>query len=180
MKRKIFISINISEKVKKRLIKIVEKWQDLPVKWTKEANLHITLAFLGFVSEEDIPEICASVAEAAAKSEIFDLAFDRVELFPSTDEPRMVALTGEANENLKKLVNDIEESLEISKARKKSFRPHVTLGRFRKYKWEALKNKPSVAEKLPLTLAVETVQVMASDFDGGGQEYVPLEKCPLK
>jgi 2'-5' RNA ligase len=179
MKRKIFISINIPDKVRKRLLKAVEKWQDLPVKWTPEANLHVTLVFLGYVSEDDIPDICARVREAIEKSDAFDMKFDKVELFPSAETPRMVALTGQASEELTDLVNNIEEALEMSAARKKTFRPHITLGRGRKYKWEALENKPSISEKFPLTLPAEAVEIMASNFGARGQEYAILESCPL-
>ncbi|MDR3559180.1 MAG: RNA 2',3'-cyclic phosphodiesterase [Candidatus Pacebacteria bacterium] len=180
MKRKIFISINIPDKIRKRLERAVEKWQSLPVKWTPEANLHVTLVFLGYVAEDDVPGICARVRETAEKSDIFDLEFDRIELFPSAETPRMVALTGSASEELKNLVNGIEESLEISSAPKKTFRPHITLGRGRKYKWEALENKPTISEKFPLTLPVESVEIMASDFGAKGQEYAILESCTLK
>ena len=180
MKRKIFISINISDKVRQRLAKAVEKWQDLPVKWTPEANLHVTLAFLGYVNEDDIPGICAQVREAAEKSDAFDMKFGKIELFPSASMPRMVALTGQTSEELTDLVNNIEEALEMSSARKKTFRPHVTLGRGRKYKWEALENKPAISEKFSLTLPAESVEIMASDFGAKGQEYAILESCPLK
>lgn len=180
MKRKIFISINIPERDRKRLIKATEKWRGLPVKWTKEANLHITLLFLGHIDENTIFEICQKVKNAAQKTDIFDIEFDKIRLFPSQDEPRMVALTGPANESLLKLHEAIEKELDIFSASKKSFRPHITLGRGRKYKWEVLENKPSIEESYPLTVTAESVDIMASDFADGENEYVIIESCPLK
>jgi len=179
MKRKIFISLNIPERDRKRLARLAEKWHNLPIKWTKEANLHITLAFLGFVLESDLPEICQKVALAARKSTIFDLEFDEISLFPSAEEPRAVALIGRPSEELKTLVNDLEAELGISYAPRKSFRAHVTLGRVRKNKWAGLETEPRILEKFAINLPVDTVDIMASDFDGEEGEYVVLESCPL-
>jgi len=180
MKRKIFISINIPDKVKKRLTKAVEKWADLPVKWTKEANLHITLLFLGYVDEQSLPEICQKVRDAVENEDIFDIEFDRIELFPSPDDPKMVALTGPANTDLLRINEEIEKELNMFTQAKKSFRPHITLGRGRKYKWEALESKPSIQEKYPLVITAESIDVVASDFGDGNSEYTIIESCPLK
>ena len=180
MKRKIFISINIPEKVKKRLAKSTQKWQDLPVKWTKEANLHITLLFLGYVDEESLLEICQKVRDAIENEDIFDIEFEKIELFPSADDPKMVALTGSSNADLLRLHEKIEKELNIFTSAKKSFRPHITLGRGRKYKWEALEHKPSISEKYPLAITAESIDVMASDFGDGTSEYTIIESCPLR
>lgn len=178
MKRKIFISLNIPNRDKKRLLRACEKWQDLPVKWTKLENLHLTVAFLGFVSEDSLFEISQKVDEATKKNKIFDIDFDRIGLFPSVSEPRAVAILGEASEELKNLVNDIEMTLGLSTVSKKTFRPHITLGRVRKTKWEALSEKPQIAENFHSNLEISSVDILASDFDGEG-EYVVIESCPL-
>jgi len=180
MKSKIFISINIPDKIKKRLGMAVEKWQDLPVKWVKEANLHVTLVFLGFVDEEMIPKICQKLSASLQKKESFDLEFEEINLFPSENSPRMVALLGKDSEELKNLVNDIEEGLEISYAPKKSFQPHITLGRIRKHKWEDLENKPEMREKFLVNISVNSVDIMASNFGEGGKEFAIIESCPLE
>ena len=180
MKRKIFISINIPEKVKARLTTATQKWTDLPVKWTKEANLHITLLFLGYVDEQSLTEICQKVRDAVEKEDIFDIEFDKIDLFPSTEDPKMIALTGPASKILLNLNEKLEKALDIFTSAKKSFRPHITLGRGRKYKWEALENKPSLSENYPLVLTAESIDVMASDFGDGNSEYTVIESCPLR
>lgn len=180
MKRKIFISINIPSKIRKRLIQATQKWQDLPVKWTKEANLHLTMLFLGYVEEESLPEICQKVRDVAEKEEIFDIEMDKIELFPSEKDPKMIALTGPADENLLRLNENIEKALDIFVSQKKSFCPHITLGKGRKYKWEALENRPAISEKFPLIISAESIDVMASDFGDGQNEYTIIESCPLK
>jgi len=180
MKRKIFISINLLDRDKKRLIRATEKWQDSPVKWIKEPNLHITLAFLGHVADENMAEICEKINAAVKNDEIFDLEFETIELGPDAKNPKMVWLSGEASENLKILHEKIEKALGIFVSSKKSFRPHITLGRIRGRKWEALAPKPEILEKYNLIVSVESVDIMASDFGDGSREYTTIRSCPLK
>ena len=180
MKNKIFISINIPDKVKKRLVLATQKWQELPVKWTREADLHIVLVYLGFTDEEVVLEICEKVKKACENENVFDIKFDQIELFPSVDEPKIIALTGEPNKELKNIVNAIEKELGISASPKKSFRPYITLGRGRKYKWEALEEKPSISEKFPLTIDTKSVDIMTSQFSSKESRYSILDSCPLQ
>jgi RNA 2',3'-cyclic 3'-phosphodiesterase len=179
MKRKIFISLDFPDKAKNRLANFSQKWQDLPVKWTRAQNLHLTLVYLGFVETEDIPQICEAAARAANQNNIFDVELDSIRLFPDATDPKMICLVGQNNDDLKNLVSSIENALDISRGPKKTFRPHITLGRLRKHKWEAQAVKPDIDEKFSLSISVETVAIMASDFDGKENEYSVIESCPL-
>lgn len=180
MKNKIFISINIPQKFKKRLLLVTEKWQELPIKWTREAGLHIILTYLGFVDEEVISKICEKVSRTCEDKNIFDIQFDQIELFPSNSEPKAVALTGKPSEELKDIVNSIEKELGISASPKKSFRPHIKLGRIRKNKWETLENKPEITEKFPLLVAVNSVDIVSNKLDEEKDNYTTLESCQLQ
>ena len=179
MKRRIFISIDIPEKSKKRLFNAVSAWQDLPVKWVREENLHITLVFLGLVSDDAIAEICSSVRKTVEKHEIFDLEFTEISLAPDRKNPKMVWLTGNANEELKILQENIEKTLGIFAAPKKSFAPHIALGRIRARKWGELESKPEILVKFPMIVGVCSVEIVASNFEGDGPEYTIIESCPL-
>jgi RNA 2',3'-cyclic 3'-phosphodiesterase len=180
VKRKIFISISIPEKIRKKLVKTTEIWQNLPVKWVKEQNLHLTLSFLGFIGDDLIEEICFKVRSATAKAEVFDLEFTEIVLAPRKEDPRMIWLTGKVSEELRILQENVEKELKIFIASKKSFRPHITLGRIRNHKWNAQKEKPEIFAKFPLNLPINSVEIMASDFASDGPEYTIIESCPLK
>jgi len=174
MKRKIFISLNVPPRDKKRLSKAILEWQDLPVKWVKEPNFHLTLAFLGHVEDNAIPSICEGVSRAVEGKQIFDLFFSQIELDKKND-PKIIWLTGEASEELKNLQSDIEKELGIFVTEKKIFIPHITLGRIRKNKWEETENLPEIKKTLDFVLTVESVDVMASDFENEEQEYTIIE-----
>jgi RNA 2',3'-cyclic 3'-phosphodiesterase len=179
MKQKTFIGINIPEKAKKRLISATEKWQDLPIKWTRVDKLHLTLLFLGNLDTDMIPGICEKVKKSVENEDLFDIEFETIKLGPSKDKLQMVWLQGLPNENLLKIYEKLEKELGIYVAPKKTFRPHITLGRIRKFKWEALPEKPEISEKFPLIITADSIDVMASHFESGENKYTILESCPL-
>lgn len=179
MDRKIFVSINIPERLKKRLARATEAWLDLPVKWIKERNYHITLSFLGHVNDALLGDICEKIEQAVAGLDIFDLEFTEISLGPNKDDARMVWLTGAASPELLELQERIEKELGIFVAGKKAFRPHVTLGKIRKHKWEALAERPEISKEFHILLPVESVDVMASDFSGSDSEYTLIASSPL-
>lgn len=178
MKRKIYININIANRVKRRLIKAVEKWQGLPVKWIKEENLHISLFFLGYIDNDVVFEVCRKVRKAVENMEIFDLEFEKIYLAPDNN-PQEIRVAGKASEKLKNLCETIEKELEIFTAPKKVFSPHISLGKIRKEKWGELEIKPEVDEKASFAVGAESVDIMASHFGGGKNDFVLIESCPL-
>lgn len=179
MKRKIYININIADRVKRRLVRSLEKWQGLPVKWTKEDNLHIPLFFLGYIDNDVVADVCRKVRKTVENKEIFDLEFEKICLAPNGDSPQEFRVAGIASEKLKELCEAIEKELEIFVAPKKVFSPHITLGKIRKEKWEELEVKPEVFEKASFAISVESVDIMASHFEGGKNDFVLIESCPL-
>lgn len=176
-KKKIFVEIQVANSLRKRLAQVTSKWADLPVKWMKEENLHITVAFVGYVDESMIPEICEKVGDATADFEAFDLEFSSIELGPDPKDPKMVWLTGEACPELGMLNEAVERALGMRPTAHKQFIPHITLGRIRAIKWDELPEKPEISEKIKVSMTVDSVSIMESK--GGGAEYVSLEECPL-
>ena len=180
MKRKIFISINPADQVRRRLVKSCAKWQALPVKWTKEENLRIELFFLGYIDNDVVAEVCQKVRKAVCDIELFDLEFEKISLAPSAENPQEFRVTGKASEKLKDLCETIEKELEIFVVSKKVFSPHILLGKIRKEKWAELKSVPEVNEKASFAVSVEAVDIMASHFDEGKNSFVLIESCALK
>lgn len=176
-KKKIFVEINVPGQLRRRLAQIIAKWSELPIKWMKEENLHITVSFVGYVDESVLPEICEKVAVAVENFESFDLEFDNIELGPNPDDPKTVWLTGAPCVELGMLNEEVERALGMRPNSHKEFRPHITLGRIRKIKWDELEEKPEISEKVKVSMTVDTVSIMESK--GGGAEYVSLEECPL-
>lgn len=179
MQRRIFVGIDLPLKVKKRLNEKIVKWANLPIKWSLEDNFHITLLFLGYLSDDVIFDVCRKARSVSNNFKPFDINLERIELGPTLENPKMVWLTGDADENLKQLRENLEKELGIFQREKKAFRPHATLGMIRKNKWEAMAEKPTILEKFSISIPVESIQIFESRFEDGKRRYIVLEDCPL-
>lgn len=176
-KKKIFIEIAIPEGIKRSLMKKTAKWENLPVKWMKKENLHITLSFIGYVDESVIPDICRRVGDSVKNIESFEINFDGIELGPDRENPKIIWANGKESLELGKLNEAVEKALNMYPQKHKEYRPHITLGRIRKLKWDEMAKKPIIDEKINIAMTVENVLIMESK--GGTEEYVVLEECVL-
>jgi len=188
MKKRIFIAINLPEKIKQELLSLRDKFSELPARWVKKENLHITLAFLGHVREEEIPAIINITKKVVENHTPFLIKIKKViyappKLFP----PRMVWAVGEKNEKLWRLQENLKNALigmripQLEREEGKAFIPHITLARIRKWEFKQMEpeERPEINEDLDLSFLVNSVEIMESHLKRGGAEYTVLESIPL-
>jgi 2'-5' RNA ligase len=187
MRRRIFIAINLPEKIKKELSKFKDQFSDLPAKWVEKENLHITLAFLGYIKDEDLPKIIEITKKVASNYSPFQIKIVKVAFFPpKVFPPRMIWAIGEKNEILFKLQENLKNSLsEINipqlTEEEKGFIPHITLARIRKWEIRQMEREeiPQIDEDLELEFEANSVDIMESHLKRLGPEYILLQKIPL-
>lgn len=182
--RKIFLGVRVPAEVARRLSVRMEKWTSLPFRLTKERNLHVTVLFLGFRGDEDIADIASRVAGVCADAEAFDVTLDTIGFSrkdgDSSEEGSMLWFSGEESAELLLLANRLEEALDMATAPRKHFRPHITLARIRKEKWEALREKPILASSWRVSIPVSSLTLFESTFSKSeGLHYEVLEEFPL-
>jgi len=133
-----FIAVELSSTVIARAqegIKLL-KTSGAEVGWVDRAQMHLTLKFLGNVTDIETPEICRVVLGAASQVEPFEIVFRGLGAFPRVSEPRTIWMGIEqGQEELAELHAAIEDALKkemgFGKENRK-FHPHLTLGRLRK------------------------------------------------
>lgn len=182
MQRRIFIAINLPENTKKKIKEYEEKWPDLPIRWTKKENIHITLDFLGHLTDEDLFETCKIAKEVSLRHAPFSVNLNEITYGPPKKlPPRMVWIKGKENKDLSNLQNDIEKSLLSLGSENKSFSPHITLGRIKTWEWQKLEpeERPIVDEDINLNFEVTSIDIMESELKKEGPIYTILESCPL-
>src|ERR1035437_5408472 len=86
-RHRVFIAINLPAEIKKVLFAYSEKWLDLPAKWTPKDNLHITLEFLGSLTDEEVGEVCIIVKEVSERHSAFSLNLNKVLYGPPNLKP---------------------------------------------------------------------------------------------
>ena len=185
MKRhRIFIAINFPENIRKKLADYKEKWPELTARWTKSDNIHITLVFLGYISDEEMPEICEIVKEVISKYNSFDINLNKICYGPlrhnnSGQAPRMVWAAGEKVNELNSLKNELSERLGVFEGRE--FVPHITLARISQWAWQRIEpeERPEINEDINLNFPVNSIEIMESILKKGGPEYAILESYNL-
>lgn len=182
---RVFMAINLPDHIKRKLLKWQQNWTDLPVHWTKEPSLHITLVFIGSVTDDQMLEICQLARQIGTKHQGFEIKFKQICLGPPNRLPRMIWAEGEKNLALAKLKDDLENSLinlaksGFNKKEARAFSPHITLARIRQGEWRRLSPQPSIAKEIDLAFPVESIEVMESQLLRSGAEYTVLESVPL-
>lgn len=180
MRHRIFLAINLPDNVKQKLSEYQKRWPELPVRWTKKENLHITLVFLGYATDEETAEVCEIVKETAPKHSPFFIKLNKILYGPSKKmPPRMVWARGEGAKECLSLQNSLAKALSFQEER--SFSPHITLGRIKTWEWRKLEEeeRQDIAEDIDLSFKVNSVEVMESQLKKGGPVYTVLESCQL-
>jgi len=187
MRHRVFIAINLPEDIKKELSSFTDKWLELPCRWTKKENIHITLAFLGYLSDEELLETCNIAKAAASKYEPFFIDLKRIIYGPvNKKSPRMVWVEGKENEELGKLQKELENTLsglstELKSEKGRGYIPHITLGRLKLWEFQRIdpEERPEINEEINLSFEVNSIDVMESELRRQGPEYTILESAPL-
>lgn len=104
------------------------------VRWVKPEQMHLTLAFLGEVTQDFIESAKERLGSAAAEHESFSCRLKGLGAFPSPARARVVWIgIEEGKEQLKRLQASV--SRELVKigyvSEKRSYSPHLTLGRLK-------------------------------------------------
>jgi len=216
MRHRIFIAINFPEEIKRGLHSCQEKIEELftpyrnevsgagPIRWTKPENLHITLAFLGYLSDEELVEVLRITKEVASRHHPFSINLYKILYGPpkmpysetksltgrrdkiANRPPRMIWVEGEKSKELANLQIDLEKSLTSSgkikfEPEERSFTCHITLARIRRWEFRQIEpeERPEVNEEINLSFEVNSIEVMESQLKRAGPEYTVLESAPL-
>jgi 2'-5' RNA ligase len=188
---RLFVAIELPDSVKRSLADVARKLldqnrsligKDARVSFTREANLHITVKFLGHVPEADVAKLCEGFATVPREGAI-RLRADGVEFFPDRGPVRIIAakMGGDVGRVLS-LHQRIEEacaSLGFEREGR-AYRPHVTLARCKNGLPPRLRSGTApVFDPIDPFVANEFV-LMESRLRSDGPEYVPLARFPLE
>ncbi len=149
-----------------------------------ESSLHVTLAFLGYVAEKEIPRLAAIVQGCARPA-------PRVELGDPVPRPergaRLYALPAISPEAVE-LQLELQEQLvgaRLCEPEKRPFWPHVTVARVRREKRGSRRPAPvsrppgGLPEALLRPFGGVRVTLYRSELNPQGAQYTPLAQVEL-
>ena len=157
---------------------------DLPVRWTDESVLHLTLKFLGQCDPDRLPEIKSVLDQVVEGNRPFALPFGGFGAFPSVERPRVVWVGCEGVPPLELMQHRLEVGMERLgfPVEGRPFRPHLTLGRVQKdARPRAFHGLARMLEGLEYEGActVGSVELMESRLGRGGARYEAVHSVRL-
>lgn len=179
-------AINKVAELQKSLVKKAEQ-EDVRVGWVPAANMHLTLKFLGEISEENIPAVRDLLDTRLAERPAIKVSVGGVGVFPDFETPRVIWVgVRTEDESLGKLVSDVESWFsELGFAdEERSFHAHLTLGRIKQLDGhpvspgflEALQEQKDISLD---TCVADEVVFYRSQLQRSGAEYLPLKRVRL-
>ena len=180
-----FVAVDIDDAAIKAALVHVQstiKATGADVKCVEEENIHITLKFLGEISEVKTAQVAELVKGITFKP--FSLGFQGVGVFPALSRPSVVwaGITGDISEILA-VFTELERGLKILgfEPERRPFQPHVTLCRVR-----SGKNREQLAEAITALkdeefgkLRVAQISLKKSVLTRGGPIYSMVSESKL-
>lgn len=177
-----FLGVGLSAETQQeigRQIRRLEKNKKFnKIKWVKESNLHITLAFLGDISLVQSQQIVAGLRDVLSEISAFALESSSLMAFPSEESPRILAMVLIPKGPLIGLVDRIKTVLKQCDipVELRPYVPHLTIGRIK---------HPSPLTTLgeiaipPVSIEVNTVSLFRSELTPKGPVYSALYTIEL-
>jgi 2'-5' RNA ligase len=179
---RIFIALDIPVDVRAGVTKYMESARLLApeARWARVEGLHVTLKFVGEVSDTLVEEI--KIALASVEAEPFVVRFAGVGFFPNPKAARVFWAGVDGGDNLPRLASTIDAALgKLGFPREsKPYHPHLTLARTSSRPLREL--QPLLADPPPQfgTMTAREFFVYQSEPQKGGSKYTKLERFALE
>ena len=170
---RLFIAINFDPETKKKLLEVQAKLRRLGKgNFSREENLHLTLAFIGEVPEERLKDVKAAMEQV--KFPPMELCFHDVGYFMTgRDRPAQLwKVSLKFNRRLEAVNKELIQALREAgfSPDAKSFKPHVTLAReLHVDKWDKKELLPE-----PFSTRADHMSLMLSERVDGKLTYTEL------
>ncbi len=183
-----FLAFELPADIKNRVKGVSEdvKRSGLDIRWVKVDNIHLTVVFIGNIQAEALSTTVNEVGSVCIEYGPFDISLKGLGVFPNDRRPRVlwIGLDGEID-RMSRLRDDLLSRLKHLglKEEKRAFKPHLTLGRFRKFHRGDTQLSHIISQYKDLsgpTRRVGELVLFKSELKPGGAVYSPLNSWALK
>jgi 2'-5' RNA ligase len=177
---RVFIALELPEEIKKEIAKLQEKLRKAGAKatWVKPEIAHLTFAFLGSVTHNELGIIHKILGEIKAKR--IQLELGSLGCFPNPERARIVFIELQGGlKGVHYLANQIRQNLKKEKIQfdDRPFVAHVTLGRVRRR--QNLTHILKGVKSKKLEFLVQEITLNQSELDSSGPIYSKLKSVHL-
>ena len=179
--KRLFLAIKLPENVAMTLLKrqgeVRKQLKRSRVLWVSKENLHITLHFLGDVSEEVIPQLIEDLENQSYSGKL-NFSIGQIDAFPDKKRPKTIfaetSREPKAIDLYKKIADVIvTKNLRLSR---RAWTPHVTIGLV-KIQSEVLKPEKLSFERL--AFSVSSFELIESTLTDNGSIYKTIHSFSL-
>ncbi len=156
------------------------------IRWVPAYNIHLTLKFLGDVSESSLAMVKQMLTTEAAQYEVFNVQVEGFGCFPNARRPRVLWVGLQAPPTLAALQHSVDAfAARLGyRAEERGYSPHLTIGRIRQDASSANVQKIRCAvEQTKIgvlgTIQVRAVNLFKSELHSSGSVYTKLFSAPL-
>jgi 2'-5' RNA ligase len=181
-----FVAVDAPDDVRELLVRVQEALRraESDVKWVEEVNLHLSLKFLGDVTDAQVAQLKELLAVEAARWPPMKLTYAGIGAFPDHGLPRVVwaGATGDL-EKLAGLAVAVERAAEqVGVPREgRPFVAHLTLGRVKSGR-NAKRLQSAIENQRQVPLGGDLVRefvLYQSTLTSEGPVYEALARFPL-
>lgn len=183
-----FIALELDAPQQRFLGEIIRQGKQLlpDLRWVDPAGIHLTLAFLGELDDQQLEKARLATRSTAARSRTFAYRLSGLGTFGPLRQPRVLWMGISEPSGL---LNEVHHTLTLALEQqnfatdKRPFSPHLTLARIK---------SPLSSEQIQLlqqllaryqvsspAYSVKHLYVMKSDLLPSGAQYTCLETCPF-
>jgi RNA 2',3'-cyclic 3'-phosphodiesterase len=181
---RLFVAISLSAELRASFSALLQELRPLAplAKFVPAGNLHLTLKFLGEVSQAKLDEVRSALSTIHSQQPA-RLDFRALAFFPNERHPKVLWVDVESTASLKSLAADIDRAMHTLgfPLETRDFTPHLTLARF---------YKPGLPPKLRIavnenasrtfgSLTTADFHLIESKRKPSGAEYTVLETFPF-
>ncbi|MBW2707949.1 MAG: RNA 2',3'-cyclic phosphodiesterase [Deltaproteobacteria bacterium] len=182
-----FLAFELPPDIKRVISEVSRAGKPLPLDlaWAKSDNIHLTMVFLGNVFEDKIQSIGETVKKVCAGFDPFEVSPGGVGFFGNRRYPRVLWMGLHGDVHRMGCFRDaLQQSLKPFgiKTERRPFKPHLTLGRFKKgtRPWPHLDHMISEYANLKgQTCSLKELVLFKSDLTPEGAIYTKLDTWPL-
>ena len=136
MSLRVFLALDLDQPIKSQLLRLQNRLDKIgaDVRWVNSEHLHLTMKFLGEITDQMAADVCRLCQNVSAEFEPFEFDVRAAGCFANHGRPRVIWVGVEdPSGSVRRLHERIEKTLGPLGLRRerRAFKPHITLGRVR-------------------------------------------------
>jgi len=181
-----FVAIDVPALIRTRLSQFAERNRNLTqYRWVESDSLHVTLNFIGDVTQQDVSSLCRRIESTVQAIPPFRVSLKGIGVFPKAERPRVIWAGVESGTQemlaVYSRVAELLESLQYDRDRHE-FRPHVTLARLKRNVPAESDVSAVLAKNLNVDFGefeAKQVVIYESVLEKSGPRYTPMARIKL-